>query len=254
MILKHFDGQGGPKKVVQCPHCNRKVVGDKKLQVHIERVHVEKKFECLQCGMKFKTNSTLTNHMRTHQEGRELQCPHCPKMLNGKNSLHLHIKRCHETDPLVCDECGKTCQNEQKLKTHRITHVKHEVLLCPYVKCQKLCNGKTAQVYHLRSVHGPKVKNHQCGYCPKMFSSPFQKRRHENSIHLGVKTLKCDQCDYASNFASAISEHIKAKHLGILFDCDYPGCSKSYDKKGNLDAHRWRVHKIPRPKAKLMSP
>ena len=42
-------------------------------------------------------------------------------------------------------------------------------------------------------------------------------------------------------------------HGNDEYFCDYPGCSKSYGIKGNLDAHKARVHKIARPKAQNLN-
>ena len=68
--------------------------------------------------------------------------------------------------------------------------------------------------------------------------------------HEKNKPWKCDECDYATADKDKLRSHKKAIHEGVLYHCDYPSCSKNYNKKGNLDAHKFRVHKIPTPKAK----
>ena len=67
-----------------------------------------------------------------------------------------------------------------------------------------------------------------------------------NSIHLNIRELKCDQCDFATNRKPHLKEHKQAIHEGIAYECDFPGCVKSYNLKRNLDAHRWTSHKIPK--------
>ena len=94
-------------------------------------------------------------------------------------------------------------------------------------------------------------KTFSCQYCTKTFVSKNIRDEHERGIHLGFKDFKCDQCDASYVFSKALVDHKKTQHSGIMYSCDYPGCTKSYNAKGNLDAHRKRVHKIARPKELL---
>ena len=251
IYIDHFGRQKPTKNILQCLQCDKEFAGATKLKDHVKNVHTERNVVCPKCGKKFKTGASLITHMKTHEENREILCPHCPHLSAGQRALKLHIERIHNLKPQVCDECGKTCQNEVKMREHRKTHVKQEVLLCPYFACQKLSNGRVAQIFHLKRVHGPKLRNHPCSYCAKMFTTPRLVQKHENTVHLNVRTLKCDQCDFSTNYSGSLGEHKAAAHDGVMFDCDHPGCNKSYNARGNLYAHRWRVHKIPRPNSKF---
>ena len=68
-------------------------------------------------------------------------------------------------------------------------------------------------------------------------------------MHLNVKDFKCDECEFATVSKNKLDVHKRSIHDGVLYYCDYPSCTKSYNLKGNLDAHRLRVHKIARPNA-----
>ena len=80
-----------------------------------------------------------------------------------------------------------------------------------------------------------------------MFSTIGAKKSHEKSVHLQIKDIQCSLCDYTCSLKRHLLQHIQQNHSNISYQCDYPGCNKSYPIKGNYDAHRWRVHKIPRP-------
>ena len=101
-----------------------------------------------------------------------------------------------------------------------------------------------------RKNHMDNRKTYQCQYCPKTFREIAYKNAHEKSVHLQVKDIQCDQCDYTCSLKKHLQQHKIQNHSNISYTCDYPGCNKSYPIKGNYDAHRWRVHKIPRPKAR----
>ena len=70
---------------------------------------------------------------------------------------------------------------------------------------------------------------------------------HEKAKHLKKLDFQCPHCDYKNARKAVLKRHIAGKHEGFLVTCDYPGCSKSYDRKGNLDAHKKKVHGIARP-------
>merc|ERR1711884_912268 len=89
---------------------------------------------------------------------------------------------------------------------------------------------------------------HQCEFCLRKFRSKSVLQTHMNIMHLNIKNFKCDQCDFATGRKGTLNSHKVSVHDGVMHPCDYPMCTKSYNFKGNLYAHRFRVHKIPRPK------
>ena len=98
---------------------------------------------------------------------------------------------------------------------------------------------------------GNKKKTHQCDYCPKKFHNPSGKTKHEDNMHRNIRKLKCDVCDWSTNSKTCLKTHKQSIHEGIMYNCNQPGCAKSYNLKRNLDAHKWTSHKIPLPKAKI---
>ena len=70
-------------------------------------------------------------------------------------------------------------------------------------------------------------------------------------MHQNIKKLKFDKCDWTTNSKTGLKQHIESIHEGIMYNCDQPGCAKSYNLEQNLDAHKWTSHKIPLPKAKI---
>ena len=240
----------------ECSECGKKFNRNHQLKNHMTSHKSERNFECQECHAKFKTKDHLRNHKNWHKNDEKVSCDQCGKLFKAKSTLRTHVRTVHEavTEGLlhICDICGKSYKSEFRLKGHhKEVHTKKETLICPYEECQKPYNGKAALNSHVKAVHIGRKKNHPCSYCGKMFTSPADVKKHENTIHLNVRSLKCDQCDYSTNYSSSLSEHIQAAHQGVMFDCDYPGCTKSYNAKGNLYAHRWRVHKIPRPYSKF---
>ena len=65
-------------------------------------------------------------------------------------------------------------------------------------------------------------------------------------VHEGLKDLKCDLCDFESGHWETIRQHKQTIHEGIMYHCDYPGCSKQMNRKGNLDQHKKTAHGIAR--------
>ena len=72
---------------------------------------------------------------------------------------------------------------------------------------------------------------------------PMQK--HIKAIHLGLKELKCDKCDYTCSYKNSLVVHKSSVHEGIMFKCEY--CPKEMNRKSNLDVHKKTAHGIPLP-------
>ena len=272
-------------KTHKCPKCEKSYARKSHFNEHFASVHSsDKKFECELCHSKFKTKLRLRVHKKvTHSEGEGVICPHCGTVFKANNHLKAHILRVHRDHPIVycekcgkefkskyhlanhmtkyhgtpdvvCEECGKICRSEKGLVQHmKIFHRKKEPLICPHEECRQVFKTKGGLKLHVQLVHDkvPLERKHSCSYCTKKFHNQKAVERHVNTTHLSKREIKCEQCEYTTNYPHSLKKHMEAIHLGIMYDCDYPGCTKSYNKKGNLDAHKSRVHKIPTPKAKL---
>lgn len=240
---------------IQCPHCDRNFQFQSQLKEHLVIAHdvgESLKIKCEECGEEFKTKKQFRSHKHAvHDKRPDSICPHCGKSFLAK-AIKTHIKNVHGEGLHFCEECGKSFKSQAHLKSHiKQVHTQKETLICPYEECKKPCNGKAALNSHVRTVHIGLSKNHKCKFCPKMFVCPSDARRHERATHTFEKPYECKQCDYKCADSMRLKKHIESIHQNIMYDCDYLGCTKSYNDRGNLYAHRWRVHKIPRPKQKF---
>ena len=237
-----------------CETCGMTFPTSDRLKSHQKMVHVERKFPCPHCDQKFKISTALKKHLwAVHNEGNGpiYTCEQCGRTFKMKNLWQTHMIRHHSKEgPCVCDLCGKSYTNQLSLKDHVATSHEQEKVPTPCDVCQKVCSSLRAMWVHRRRLHeNPEpIKDKKCQFCPEMFVNNSTRKIHERNIHLGIKDFACDQCDYKCGRQATLTYHKNAIHSGQMFDCDYPGCTKSYNAKGNLDAHRFRVHKIPRPK------
>ena len=257
--LKVFHFNVKPK----CFYCDKIFETRFQLSVHVKSFHAEehknrfKHFQkrsiervpCEQCGKMISTTN-MASHLRSHEEH---VCDKCGKSFPSQAKLRHHEEDVHEDGHFVCDECGKVCNSQRILNAHQKQHKVVKVPTpCTVQGCKFVCSSKQTLFRHLQT-HKPKNERttYPCKYCPKFYFSRKVRDEHEKGIHLGIKNYKCDQCDASYEFSLALMNHKRTQHSGIMYSCDYPGCTKSYNAKGNLDAHRKRVHKIARPKELL---
>ena len=62
-----------------------------------------------------------------------------------------------------------------------------------------------------------------------------------------IQMHRCQFCDYEAKYTTTLKSHINSVHKGIIYRCDFPGCTKEMNRKGNLDVHKYNSHGIPRP-------
>lgn len=247
------------QKEYPCEECSKSFKAPFGLTKHYEEVHEKysgKEYLCDKCDMVFKSSRKLYVH-RTNEHGPGSTCNYCGKYYRLRSSFLAHIK-IHEAKKgsFVCDECGKEYDREDNLKQHKKIHAEPILpgeFVCPIKDCGKDFGKQSSLKNHIKNCHSDKQRTKQCGFCPMMFFNFVDKKAHEKTIHLNIKDLKCDQCDFATARRSHLTTHIRSIHEGETFSCDFPGCDKSYNLKRNLTAHRERVHKIPREKTSKKS-
>ncbi|KAB7493746.1 Zinc finger protein [Armadillidium nasatum] len=140
------------KRVIQCPICNKKVIGSKAFRWHHSKIHNGEPFTCKQCKYRTYSISMLKRHLATVH-----------KALN----LSLY----------VCSNCKAGYQIPQDLEDHYISAHNRELdYLCPF------CGERFACVEMLR-YHKGKHRAYTCQFCPMGFMKPETLEEHLSTVH-----------------------------------------------------------------------
>ena len=235
----------------QCTICGKLFYQPCKLKEHMEKAHLKSKIhECKDCGAKFETFGKYHYHMANFHSKEQFICEECGK--NFPNKLRLtehmtsHLDRTH-----VCEDCGLSFKTEKALQQHKLSH-SEKSFKCTVPGCNKEFSGKAGVRSHIKNIH-LKKENFTCDQCSKEFKQRTTLRNHINIHHLGLndvgknKMHRCQFCDYEAKYTTTLKSHINSVHKGIIYRCDFPGCTKEMNRKGNLDVHKYNSHGIPMP-------
>lgn len=77
-----------------CTHCNQ-YMAKNALKRHIQRKHLQYRFQCKKCPKKFGCQSDLNHHMTTHSSRRRFKCPHCEETFRWQSHRSKHVKKKH---------------------------------------------------------------------------------------------------------------------------------------------------------------
>lgn len=148
-----------PYTVLKCSECPRTVLGEYRLQQHME-VHKEVKgvslIKCPKCSKIVLGKSRLKQHMQKHTkladekvkkttDMRLIECPNCSKHVRAKHRLLAHLK-------------GHFCESEKKLEHFGVSDVKDEILI-KCLKCSIHVCGKHRLESHLKTHKTEKANN-----------------------------------------------------------------------------------------------
>ncbi len=204
---------------------------------------------------------------------RVFNCPHegCVKVFCTQRSLEVHLKNFHSYGPFQCSVCVSfECDYAHELFDHFVLadhnstfkcpicdksfHSRREDFLLHYPECWRIKRRQTAarlKQEQVAQVEKPsKQKKHQCDRCAKSFLKERLLEEHRN-WHLGLKPLRCEECDFATCYLSSLYSH-RQKHLRekgvevtessvrLIFRCDQ--CDKTFGRQNNLRRHQLMVH------------
>ena len=173
---------------------------------------------------------TLTSGTISTNHQIVIICHICSNESNSQDAHARHVKSHQKGSKWICKQCRKSCESEEELIDHikNYPHVLHKCEICS--KEMKTYD----QLYKHRSFH---TKPHKCKYCQKSFSSLYNKKSHEDGIHLGVKH-DCQVCSKTFKYSSALTKHMK-KHQGdFSHQCKY--CPMSFLDKWSKKKHELR--------------
>lgn len=211
LAMTQLDDIPGPNHT--CEFCNPQppFATLHELNEHLKSVHINLVFHCESCD-NFIDRNSLIQHMLCHLKEREVGDSVVEELkdLEGGETLAKLQKKTKEKTTTV----GVEEVDENEVKTSR--------------KVMKKESG--ANVKFLK----------KCHYCPKLFSNRSGRLYHQEQTHFKRRRFQCDMCESNFGLKQTLMNHIRNKHSNNErnFQCDFPGCDKTYKTKSALHNHR----------------
>ncbi|XP_061627841.1 oocyte zinc finger protein XlCOF6-like isoform X3 [Phyllopteryx taeniolatus] len=249
----------GPKKIFDCPTCERLFPCNAALKRHVV-IHTGKKpFKCFICGRGFTQRGNLNTHMKTIHKGESHWtlvedkspteessvsvhvCGECGMDFSLKDQLEEH--RDIHKKPYACPDCSKSFKNKDSLKIHSRFHTGYSPFAC--VECGKTFITSCGLKQH-ELTHGGE-KNYHCEQCGKAFLQASHLKVHLK-IHSGERPHLCAICGKNYGRAETLKVHMRVHTGEKPYECDI--CGKSFCYFQGYRAHRMIHDKKPKPPTK----
>ena len=160
--------------------------------------------------------------------------------------LKQHIKIRHsKSEKKTCTVCYMKFTQKAGLRRHFETqHSGKEKKKCNICKYES--HRKSAVTEHIERVHQGKMLN--CKDCSFQAKTRGNMKYHMKSFHDGVKTMKCDECEfeceYKINYTTKMLLHKETMHGQTTHNCDK--CDYESKSKQYLMIHKRNNHSRPK--------
>ncbi|KAI1934408.1 hypothetical protein LOZ66_005876 [Ophidiomyces ophidiicola] len=266
------------RKTHCCPYenCSKAFNRPARLAEHMRSHTNERIFTCEYdgCDKTFLRASHLNHHVKSaHTLVRDYVCDRegCGKTFVTGSRLRRHLAAHEGRDKYRCVEyppCSETFRKHSTLQKHvTMVHLKQKPFPCPYIDpvTGKQCPQGFDTAGHLRAhqgrIHGgARFTCMECltslteaGQIPEQeplvrgkynFPTYALLQTHIRSAHPPI----CPECSLACSSSRELRRHMEIAHSNVSLEerrvhpCEYPGCGRSFTKKGNLNVHVKTVH------------
>ncbi|XP_050417505.1 zinc finger protein 333 [Patella vulgata] len=198
-------------------------------------------YNCDLCPKSFESKAGLLRHNKSHVR---YKCDLCPKTFDHKAFLLRHNKS-HENkaarlvrkqnQTFICETCGKIFKKLDRLRDHKLIHLDHKPVACPY--CDYRCVKKNYMKSHLIKHVGERI--HQCEECGKCFNRIETLRSHSFIHQFPEKHFACNMCPKRFLQRSALYNHKSEMHReSKRFSCMV--CGQVFKRKDAVNSHMRR--------------
>jgi len=166
-------------------------------------------FSCKFCleenlTLSYDSKSKLMEHIKEqHRETIKIHCKYCEDNFKSKASLKEHLISIHyEVIKINCQYCSESCISKLQMDKHLAQHHSDKI------------NSNEGDPSNIKSenVEGPRVTEHRCDQCTKIFRYKFQLRKHVKKEHLISQEFVCHKCKKSFYSNWNLKEHIKRRH------------------------------------------
>ena len=236
-LRSHLKSTTCSRDPIPCGHCNEKFLKKTDLRSHQSRVH----------GIKFDK----CYRKKTTDDLGPSPCHICGKTFSNSWHLKAHLKTHTNEKPFICEHCGKKFKQKSEVESHNKTHLP-KTIKCTVEGCERLYGTEQLLKNHILKCHKVKEKKEKsfiCDECSHAFATTTKLKCHKAALHGADKPYKCkyENCHYEASYLVNMNNHVKSKHLNIMYECSFPGCGLKKNNKGNINKHMKFSHGIPLP-------
>ncbi|KAI1374987.1 hypothetical protein F4677DRAFT_424243 [Hypoxylon crocopeplum] len=223
------------------PGCDKDYIEEKHLRQHIKGSHTnEREHVCPQpnCGKSFMTATRLRRHQAVHEGQERFRCrdfPPCDQSFRKHQTLQRHIRSEHlHTPAFPCDyqdgvtgiACDAEFDNAGALKRHQERE---------HGEIRYWCDECSAQ----QGGDDDPSEQKRVGFTTMALLQAHMKQNHASCMFCG---LPCET-------KADLDQHIDSEHTNIKsveerknVACTWPGCTKKFTKRSNLNVHIRSAH------------
>lgn len=217
-----------------CHLCDAVLPTEKKLENHVDSVHIKEKLTCQICG---KRSKRMYNHKRHMQIHDGYKCKACHQVFKKESFLQRHMQEEHPNysheKVIKCVTCdlvfdSTSAKNEHNQLKHRNRH------LCG------VCGLTVADIdIHMLNHEGLTPYKCQVENCGKGFTSSRQLKVHK-ATHSKERPFSCRFCDARFKTRGHLVMHIRTHTGDKRYKCTFAGCSQSFVQSYDLVLHTRR--------------
>ena len=184
---------------IPCDHCPKTFHTEDTLKEHINDEHVAWKWN----EKSKKWDKTLKSKLESLPN---------PEPISDVKIVPKKIEYINGRIP--CDQCPKTFQSEYTFRKHiKVVHVSLKNIngRIPCDQCPTTFRNERNYRNHIQVVHVGLKNRKECSTCGKKFQSLYHLKRHQQSVHEGLR-FHCNLCERHFSDTRRLKNHIRDDH------------------------------------------